>query len=267
MYPSRSVDSSGHDADSEVVNCVIDHPKDLMIATSGIDSDVKSQKTNEPPVVTARLMDGLQEDDLIRLNVGGTVFTTTRTTITKFGNHYFTYLLDSRWRQTTPIFIDRNPKVFEYILDFLRKGKLNFPINLNKLQDILDEAKYFNLDPLIKIVSDEIDRCRERKLGKELLLLHSASSPSPKHNSILQHSQSRSVLKSFPLPTDSPMTSRSQPPMTARSQPPLPTPPDSDELDRSLSRRSLLNDNPTPPGTPREHFDLGAPEFVLDAEF
>lgn len=31
----------GHNADAEVVNCVIDHPRDLAIATSGIDSDVK----------------------------------------------------------------------------------------------------------------------------------------------------------------------------------------------------------------------------------
>lgn len=58
------------------------------------------------------------------LNVGGRYFTTTESTLTKFGNHYLSQIIqEAKWcdgDQGDPIFIDRNPNVFGHILDFLR---------------------------------------------------------------------------------------------------------------------------------------------------
>ena len=76
----------------------------------------------------------LSEDDFteIKINVGGTVFTTTLETLTRLVDgscHYNGYggnlhLLSQLFRDTTElpemIFIDRSPRLFELVLDFLR---------------------------------------------------------------------------------------------------------------------------------------------------
>jgi hypothetical protein len=59
-------------------------------------------------------------DNIVRLNIGGTTFTTTKQTLLSKGDNYFSSLLSGRIPTTIfpdgYFFIDRNGKYFEPIL-------------------------------------------------------------------------------------------------------------------------------------------------------
>ncbi len=69
-------------------------------------------------------------NDLIKLNVGGTLFTTTRLTLTKNPNSMLTQMFDqdlamdaAKKDDTGAYFIDRSPDAFKVILEYLRTGR------------------------------------------------------------------------------------------------------------------------------------------------
>ena len=68
---------------------------------------------------------------LVRLNVGGTVFTTTESTLTK-ESRYFAALLSGEYndRQGDEVFVDRDPAHFAAVLQYLRGGLASVPSNL-----------------------------------------------------------------------------------------------------------------------------------------
>ncbi|CAJ0565645.1 unnamed protein product, partial [Mesorhabditis spiculigera] len=99
-------------------------------------------------------------DDVVRLNVGGTLFCTTRTTLLRDPSSIFSRVLDSD--EETPsivhledgsIFIDRDGQMFTYILQYMRSGKLILPEDFKDAGRLMDEAHYFNL----KGLQDEVD--------------------------------------------------------------------------------------------------------------
>eukprot|EP01006_Ploeotia_vitrea_P026972 TRINITY_DN59876_c0_g1_i1.p1 TRINITY_DN59876_c0_g1~~TRINITY_DN59876_c0_g1_i1.p1 ORF type:complete len:381 (-),score=36.49 TRINITY_DN59876_c0_g1_i1:87-1229(-) len=77
-------------------------------------------------------------EDIIKLNVGGTTFTTTRETLLKEKDSFFWAMLHrpGQWKATTQtddeiLFIDRSPDSFGLILDYLRAADANigdFPV-------------------------------------------------------------------------------------------------------------------------------------------
>ena len=96
--------------------------------------------------------------DIIRLNVGGQHFITTRATLCAVEGSLLTsmFCLDSNFAPPIEIegkvFLDRNPIVFGYILDYLRDGchvMVDLPSNNNEealLQRLRTDADYFGLD-------------------------------------------------------------------------------------------------------------------------
>ena len=64
---------------------------------------------------------------LISINVGGTVFTTTKATLLKL--KYFQAILNEPYLSLKDkdgnFFVDRDPKLFEIILRFLRQDSIN----------------------------------------------------------------------------------------------------------------------------------------------
>ena len=84
----------------------------------------------------------LNNQDIININVGGTLFTTTKLTLTKIPGTLFCDILNSEnFNPEEEIFFDRSPKYFPLILDFLRFNKLNY----RRFKDIVD-TKIFNLE-------------------------------------------------------------------------------------------------------------------------
>ncbi|KAL4420017.1 hypothetical protein ABPG77_001267 [Micractinium sp. CCAP 211/92] len=57
-------------------------------------------------------------------------------------------------------FVDRSPKYFEHILDFLRSGQVALPASLADLEQLLVEAEFFALDDLAERVRQKLRRCR-----------------------------------------------------------------------------------------------------------
>lgn len=98
-------------------------------------------------------------NDWIRLNVGGKQFTTTLSTLVKkdpncmlskmfsFDNEIS--IVPSKCDEYGSYLIDRDPKYFEPILNFLRTGKLYYDFNINP-EGILEEAKFFQIESLIE---------------------------------------------------------------------------------------------------------------------
>ena len=54
------------------------------------------------------------------------------------------------------VFIDRDPKHFRLILNFMRDEDVVLPESLKEIQEILKEAKNYELDGLVKICIEKV---------------------------------------------------------------------------------------------------------------
>eukprot|EP00995_Heteronema_vittatum_P004206 NODE_1649_length_915_cov_404.193995_g1158_i0.p1 GENE.NODE_1649_length_915_cov_404.193995_g1158_i0~~NODE_1649_length_915_cov_404.193995_g1158_i0.p1 ORF type:complete len:202 (+),score=55.67 NODE_1649_length_915_cov_404.193995_g1158_i0:115-720(+) len=96
--------------------------------------------------------------EIIDLNVGGTHFTTTRTTLASDPDSMLAQLVhsgfgvarDSKGR----IFIDRDPFLFRYVLNYLRDGTLHVPSGFADVSQLQAEAQYFQLHGLACRIDD-----------------------------------------------------------------------------------------------------------------
>ncbi|XP_045200360.1 uncharacterized protein LOC123554344 [Mercenaria mercenaria] len=96
------------------------------------------------------------QEGYIQLNVGGTAFQTSKVTLLNSGYS----VLSEMMQQNSPvqiqnkcIFIDRDPKHFRFILNFLRNKceipQEIYPTERLVLQELLLEAKFYNIEKLI----------------------------------------------------------------------------------------------------------------------
>eukprot|EP00930_Biecheleria_cincta_P071388 TRINITY_DN58900_c0_g1_i1.p1 TRINITY_DN58900_c0_g1~~TRINITY_DN58900_c0_g1_i1.p1 ORF type:complete len:390 (+),score=50.94 TRINITY_DN58900_c0_g1_i1:59-1171(+) len=89
----------------------------------------------------------------IVLNVGSEKFETSRETLSSFPNSYFESLTSGRLsidvQEDGSIFIDRSPKHFAYILEYLRNGsRFRLPDSLDARDELLLEAEFYGLPGL-----------------------------------------------------------------------------------------------------------------------
>ena len=93
------------------------------------------------------------EQEIINLNVGGQLFTTSRQTLTSIGDTFFTALLSGRISSqrdsSGAIFVDRDPKLFAIILNYLRTRQL-FDIDNCNLDMLLHESQFYGITPLVR---------------------------------------------------------------------------------------------------------------------
>jgi hypothetical protein len=100
--------------------------------------------------------------DIIHLNVGGTKFSTSRQTLTCVQDSFFTSLLSGRIPtcrdETGALFIDRDPKLFSIILNFLRTKELD--VNGVDISVLRHEAEFYGVLPLAQRLSlcEDLDR-------------------------------------------------------------------------------------------------------------
>ena len=94
--------------------------------------------------------------DIITLNVGGTIYTTSRTTITRYPTSMlgcmFSDRLPSAVDKHDNYVIDRDGKLFRYVLNFLRSCKLTLPENFQEYELLAVEADFYQIPELIKAV-------------------------------------------------------------------------------------------------------------------
>lgn len=98
------------------------------------------------------------EGSIVGLDVGGTLFYFHASVLLQAGSPYLDELLsgsaaytDERKRQI--FFVDRPPRRFEYVRDYLVTGNLNLPEDDNVLRrNLREEAKFFGLKGLEDIL-------------------------------------------------------------------------------------------------------------------
>jgi hypothetical protein len=88
------------------------------------------------------------DSTIVRVNVGGTVFTTTQGTIQKA--KYFSEI--SKNPDLSNVMIDRNPDTFSYLLDCLRDHKYIS----NRLNACQPDIEYFGMDCLIQELKNQL---------------------------------------------------------------------------------------------------------------
>eukprot|EP00727_Mastigamoeba_balamuthi_P005716 m51a1_g1764 hypothetical protein (238) ;mRNA; f:296194-297136 len=97
---------------------------------------------------------------LVKLSVGGRRFVTTRSTIFAHGQNFLTLLVQNAESGKMSVardedgylFIDRNGRVFEIILDYLRTGKLYRPKDIPPEQ-VVDEFDFYGVTTHEKAMS------------------------------------------------------------------------------------------------------------------
>jgi len=85
---------------------------------------IKEEKWNE---IEKKIEENLKaRNNIITLNVGGQVFSTSKSNLLRFKDSYFYGLVARGWKPDSngTYFIDRSPKLFSIIFDYLRDGDL-----------------------------------------------------------------------------------------------------------------------------------------------
>lgn len=92
--------------------------------------------------------------DPVSLNVGGEIYTTTLDTLTRCRDSMlgamFTGQIPALRDSRGNIFIDRDGKVFRYILNYLRSSALDLPDGFSDLALLRREADFFQIRPLLE---------------------------------------------------------------------------------------------------------------------
>jgi len=95
----------------------------------------------------------------IKLDVGGTVFATTMSTLTSAPNTFFAAMFSGRFlvkpTEDGAYFVDRDPLVFRYILNYLRGETPNVAL-LSKieLEQLRADASFYHVEGLLEMVTD-----------------------------------------------------------------------------------------------------------------
>jgi len=102
-----------------------------------------------------------KESDWVTLNVGGRLFATTRSTLTKDKDSMLAKMFGEHWSSTTDAngsyLIDRTPEYFAPILNYLRCGVLVIDDGVNA-EGVLQEAKFFNITSILERLNTIVER-------------------------------------------------------------------------------------------------------------
>ena len=96
----------------------------------------------------------MSQQDIVKLNVGGHCYTTTRATLTRFPNSMLGVMFNGTFTTTVDEnghhFIDRDGSLFGFVLNFLRSSSLALPNDFQHFDQLCLEADFFQVQPLIQ---------------------------------------------------------------------------------------------------------------------
>ena len=146
------------------------------MATLVADETTNNNNTNNKKVTTATTADADNNNDKVRLNVGGTYFLTTYTTLSNVHNNstptYFHGIISEHFKKEYDkqlseeyYFIDRDPTYFRYVLNYLRDGNISgIPKdNVQILNEILQEASFYSINGLTIYITKILNDIYENK--------------------------------------------------------------------------------------------------------
>lgn len=96
----------------------------------------------------------MMSTEVVTLNVGGVLYTTTRTTLTKYADSMLGAMFGGQYNPTAldqqgNYFIDRDGYMFRHILNFLRSGQLCLPQGFKDFDLLEAEADFYQIPALI----------------------------------------------------------------------------------------------------------------------
>lgn len=65
-------------------------------------------------------------------------------------------------------FIDRDGKLFRYVLNFMRTGRLSLPLSFDDFDGLQEEAKYYEIDLMVKQIDEIILKNNKKFSDKKL---------------------------------------------------------------------------------------------------
>ena len=105
------------------------------------------------------------------LNVGGMKYSTSLVTLSSDTNSILYKMFNGKFSlkqsKDGSYFIDRNGKYFEYILDYMRNGKLNITRNTELINGLIMESEYYQLLSLNKELLLQKSDLSQSKILKE----------------------------------------------------------------------------------------------------
>lgn len=128
-------------------------------------------------------------ENTVKLNVGGTVFETLKSTLTKHEGFFktlletgvpvgffvqfyfnkFTFQVQPEKDDKNRFFIDRSPKHFETVLNYMRSGVAILPDSEKELRELKEEAEYYLLEDLAILSQPLKNKVRTYDSPHELL--------------------------------------------------------------------------------------------------
>jgi hypothetical protein len=146
--------------------------------------------------------------DIVKLNVGGILFTTTKGTLCRYPHSMLGAMFNgsmATYKDNDGYFIDRNGAMFGYVLDFLRSLQLALPSDFNHLDQLAIEADFYQIEPLITAIQDHRKKLHNRrnKIGQVLEVIEvriGSTATMPTNNSRVKTiiSGRRSVIATLP---------------------------------------------------------------------
>jgi hypothetical protein len=94
-----------------------------------------------------------ETNEIIELNVGGSQYTTSRTTIMSCPDsmlaRMISGLIQTATDSTGRLFIDRDGTLFRHILNYLRDKRLNLPENFSEYAQLRQEADFYRIEAIL----------------------------------------------------------------------------------------------------------------------
>jgi hypothetical protein len=160
-----------------------------------VEAETKYKKWNEIDKEVEEMRQNYT--DIITLNVGGKIFQTRLDTLLSVKDTlFYKIIVSKRLDLMDPIFIDRNYKLFKYILSFLRYQKVNLKkLSSIDLDDLMEEAKFFEIEGLIQFLED--NRMEVKYVGFQINGAYTVGGTFAGTNNIddLNNFEDRSALK------------------------------------------------------------------------
>ena len=132
----------------------------------------------EPPVVLGAEGEGPVPEPWVRLNVGGTLFTTTRATLGLCPDSVLAAMFPLSGPPSLPIaraadgayLLDREPAYFGPLLSYLRSGAVFIDAGI-AATGVLHEARAFGITPLVALLDAQLADEAQPKLAPALYLV------------------------------------------------------------------------------------------------
>ena len=145
--------------------------------------------------------------DIIRLNVGGVPYTTTKATLSRYPNSMIGAMFNGSMPTTVDddgrYFIDRDGNLFAHVLNFLRSSQLALPDGFKHHDQLAVEADFYQVEPLIQALNELKKQSKPKQYGRflEVLEIRTGSTATmPTNNSRIKTiiSGRRDVINSLP---------------------------------------------------------------------